>query len=138
MPPAWFVFPALLPAEFSGLSPCWEHSVHQWGQKCSRSILDPCISQLPLWALSVPCWCFCSCSTQPLWLLKACSTHSLLVLILSTCAHVVACPLHFHLISFDWEQLKSFHLDCSIFSHQGSTAPTPQPYKLRNQVGVSC
>lgn len=70
--------------------------------------------------------------------LKPCSTHFLLVLILSTCAHVVACPLHFHLISFDWEELKSFHLDCSIFSHQVSTAPTPQPYKLRSQVGVSC
>lgn len=34
--------------------------------------------------------------------LKPCSTHFLLVLILSPYAHVVTCRLHFHLISFDW------------------------------------
>lgn len=76
----------------------------------------------------------CGCSEPSQTLLP----HLLLALVLSTCAHVVACHLHFHLTSFDWEELKPFHLDCSIFSHQVSTAPTPQPYKLRNQVGVSC
>lgn len=82
-----------------GSAPALGHSVISG----DRNLLqEPPVSlHSNLWAQSIP-WCFSSCSTQPLWLLRAFQTllHPLLPVLVHLCAWgCLSSPFSSHLLS---------------------------------------